>query len=92
MRVSKVLGATMVAGAANSTSVAEHAFHLMMALAKRGAALDAMVRKGAWGDRHAGLPIELSGKTVVIVLSGGNIGQATLRKVVCGVSDKAVGS
>src|SRR3984957_20245228 len=31
----------MVAGAANSTSVAEHAFHLMMALAKRTPALDA---------------------------------------------------
>jgi D-3-phosphoglycerate dehydrogenase / 2-oxoglutarate reductase len=39
----------------------------MMALAKRGPALDAMVRNGAWGDRHAGLPIELSGKTVLIV-------------------------
>ena len=38
----------MVAGTANSTSVAEHAFHLMMALAKRSTALDAMVRKGTW--------------------------------------------
>src|SRR6476661_8239019 len=57
----------MVAGSANSTSVAEHAFHLMMALAKRSPALDAMVRKGAWGDRHGGLPMEMSGKTVLIV-------------------------
>ena len=57
----------MVAGTANSTSVAEHAFHLMMALAKRTPALDAMVRKGTWGDRHGGLPMELSGKTVLIV-------------------------
>ena len=39
----------MVAGTANSTSVAEHAFHLMMALAKRTPALDAMVRKGDMG-------------------------------------------
>jgi D-3-phosphoglycerate dehydrogenase len=69
----------MVAGAANSTSVAEHAFHLMMALAKRGAALDAMVRKGAWGDRHAGLPIELSGKTVLIV-GFGRIGTRSARR------------
>ncbi|MEJ0018351.1 MAG: hydroxyacid dehydrogenase [Acetobacteraceae bacterium] len=57
----------MVAGTANSTSVAEHAFHMMMALAKRNVALDAMVRNGAWADRHGGLPMEMSGKTVLIV-------------------------
>jgi len=57
----------MVAGTANSTSVAEHAFHLMMALAKRSTALDALVRKGTWADRHGGLPMEMSGKTVLIV-------------------------
>jgi D-3-phosphoglycerate dehydrogenase len=41
----------MVAGTANSTSVAEHAFHLMMALAKRSTALD-----GLWtgAQRHLG--------------------------------------
>jgi D-3-phosphoglycerate dehydrogenase len=69
----------MVAGTANSTSVAEHAFHLMMALAKRGAALDVMVRKGAWSDRHAGLPIELAGKTVLIV-GFGRIGTRSARR------------
>jgi D-3-phosphoglycerate dehydrogenase / 2-oxoglutarate reductase len=69
----------MVAGTANSTSVAEHAFHLMMALAKRGPALDAMVRKGAWGDRHAGLPMELSGKTVLVV-GFGRIGTRSARR------------
>jgi D-3-phosphoglycerate dehydrogenase / 2-oxoglutarate reductase len=69
----------MVAGTANSTSVAEHAFHLMMALAKRSPALDAMVRKGSWGDRHAGLPIELSGKTVLIV-GFGRIGTRSARR------------
>ncbi|HEY7579091.1 MAG TPA: hydroxyacid dehydrogenase [Acetobacteraceae bacterium] len=69
----------MVAGTANSTSVAEHAFHLMMALAKRGTALDAMVRKGAWGDRHAGLPMELAGKTVLIV-GFGRIGTRSARR------------
>src|ERR1700744_5713829 len=42
----------MVAGSANSTSVAEHAFHMMMALAKRSVALDGLVRKGTWADRH----------------------------------------
>ena len=69
----------MVAGTANSTSVAEHAFHLMMALAKRTPALDAMVRKGNWGDRHAGLPMELSGKTVLIV-GFGRIGTRSARR------------
>jgi D-3-phosphoglycerate dehydrogenase len=57
----------MVAGTANSISVAEQAFHLMIALAKKNAALDRLVRTGQWGDRHGGLPIELSGKTVLIV-------------------------
>ena len=69
----------MVSGTANSTSVAEHAFHLMMALAKRTPALDAMVRKGTWGDRHGGLPMELSGKTVLIV-GFGRIGTRSARR------------
>jgi D-3-phosphoglycerate dehydrogenase len=69
----------MVAGTANSTSVAEHAFHLMMALAKRSTALDAMVRKGTWSDRHDGLPIELAGKTVLIV-GFGRIGTRSARR------------
>ena len=69
----------MVAGTANSTSVAEHAFHLMMALAKRTPALDAMVRKGTWADRHGGLPIELCGKTVMIV-GFGRIGTRSARR------------
>ncbi|HET7881718.1 MAG TPA: NAD(P)-dependent oxidoreductase, partial [Acetobacteraceae bacterium] len=69
----------MVAGTANSTSVAEHAFHLMMALAKRTPALDALVRKGTWADRHGGLPMELSGKTVLIV-GFGRIGTRLARR------------
>jgi D-3-phosphoglycerate dehydrogenase len=69
----------MVAGTANSTSVAEHAFHLMMALAKRSTALDGMVRKGTWADRHGGLPMELSGKTVLIV-GFGRIGTRSARR------------
>jgi D-3-phosphoglycerate dehydrogenase / 2-oxoglutarate reductase len=69
----------MVAGTANSTSVAEHAFHLMMALAKRSAALNAMVREGAWGDRHGGLPMELAGK-VVLIVGFGRIGTRSARR------------
>jgi D-3-phosphoglycerate dehydrogenase / 2-oxoglutarate reductase len=69
----------MVAGTANSISVAEQAFHLMIALAKKNAALDRLVRTGQWGNRHGGLPIELSGKTVLIV-GFGRIGTRSARR------------
>jgi len=69
----------MVAGSSNSTSVAEHAFHLMMALAKRTQALDGQVRKGNWSDRFTGLPMELAGKTVLIV-GFGRIGTRSARR------------
>ena len=57
----------MTAGTANSTSVAEQAFHLMISLAKRNHGMDRLVRDGKWTERHAALPMELSGKTVLIV-------------------------
>jgi D-3-phosphoglycerate dehydrogenase / 2-oxoglutarate reductase len=66
----------MIAGTANSTSVAEQAFHMMIALAKQNHALDGLVRVGNWGDRHAALPMELSGKTILIV-GFGRIGSRT---------------
>jgi len=69
----------MVAGTANSTSVAEQAFNLMIALAKKNAALDRLVRGGQWGDRHGGLPMELSGKTVLIV-GFGRIGTRSAKR------------
>ena len=69
----------MVAGTANSTSVAEQAFHLMMALAKQNRTLDRLVVQGRWGDRHGGLPMELSGKTVLIV-GFGRIGTRLARR------------
>jgi D-3-phosphoglycerate dehydrogenase / 2-oxoglutarate reductase len=69
----------MVAGTANSTSVAEQAFHLMIALAKKNASLDRLVRDGKWGDRHGGLPMELSGKTALIV-GFGRIGTRSARR------------
>ena len=71
----------MVAGSANSTSVAEQAFHLMIALAKKNAALDRLVKGGRWADRHGGLPMELAGKTVLIV-GFGRIGTRTARRCV----------
>jgi D-3-phosphoglycerate dehydrogenase len=69
----------MTAGIANSTSVAEQAFHLMIALAKKHAALDRLVRDGRWTDRHGGLPMEMSGKTVLIV-GFGRIGTRQARR------------
>jgi D-3-phosphoglycerate dehydrogenase len=57
----------MTAGTANSVSVAEQAFHLMISLAKKHEDLDALVKQGRWADRHGGLPMEISGKTVLIV-------------------------
>jgi len=57
----------MVAGTANSASVAEQALHMMLALAKRGAELDGLVRSGRWSDRLSVLPIDLMNKTLLIV-------------------------
>jgi D-3-phosphoglycerate dehydrogenase / 2-oxoglutarate reductase len=60
----------LVTGLANSPSVAEQALHMMLALAKRGASMDALVREGRWMDRlsHPGnLPDDLFGKNVLVV-------------------------
>jgi D-3-phosphoglycerate dehydrogenase len=58
----------MVTGTANSPSVAEQALFFMLALAKRGAALDAMVRQRRWQDRlREALPVDLFAKTVLVV-------------------------
>jgi len=57
----------MVTGIANSPSVAEQALFFMFALAKRGAALDALVRENRWADRLAELPVDLFGKTVLVI-------------------------
>jgi D-3-phosphoglycerate dehydrogenase len=58
----------MVTGTANSPSVAEQALHFMLALAKRSAALDAMVRERHWSGRLSeALPIDLFGKTLLVV-------------------------
>jgi D-3-phosphoglycerate dehydrogenase len=56
----------MIAGTANSPTVAEHAMFLMFALAKRSVAQDAVVREGRWQDRWVDLPVDLLDKTVLI--------------------------
>jgi D-3-phosphoglycerate dehydrogenase len=57
----------MVAGTANSPSVAEQAMFMMLSLAKRAVELHALVRDGQWSTRLARLPFDLFGKTVLIV-------------------------
>jgi D-3-phosphoglycerate dehydrogenase len=69
----------MVAGTANSVSVAEQAFHLMITLAKRARRMDSLVREGKWLDRHQELPIELADKTVLII-GFGRIGTRSARR------------
>ena len=58
----------LVTGTANSPSVAEQALFFMLALARHGARLDAMVRERRWSERLVGeLPTDLFGKTVLVV-------------------------
>lgn len=69
----------MVTGTANSPSVAEQALCFMLALAKRDAAFDAMVKEGRWSERlNPPLPTDLFGKTVLIV-GFGRIGTRVAR-------------
>jgi D-3-phosphoglycerate dehydrogenase / 2-oxoglutarate reductase len=57
----------MLVGTANSSSVAEHALFLMLTLAKRAGELDALVRAGRWAERLTAVPIDLLGKTVLVI-------------------------
>jgi D-3-phosphoglycerate dehydrogenase len=77
----------LTAGTANSTSVAEQAFHLIIALAKKNRAMDALVRDDKWTQRHDFAPMELSGKTILIV-GFGRIGTRTARR--CAAFDMTV--
>ena len=69
----------MVAGSANSVSVAEQAFHFIIALAKLNHQMDRLVKDDKWTARHATPPMEISGKTVVIV-GFGRIGTRSARR------------
>ena len=69
----------MVAGSANSPSVAEQAMHMMLVLAKRGRELHAMVQTGAWHDRLSAVPYDLYDKTVLIV-GFGRIGTRSAKR------------
>jgi len=69
----------MVAGTANSPSVAEQAMFMMLMLAKRGAQMHALVRDNRWNDRLDAVPFDLFGKTVLIV-GFGRIGTRSAKR------------
>lgn len=69
----------MTTGTDNSPTVAEYAMFMMLALCKRGAAKDALVRQGRWLERFRELPTELLGKTLLIV-GFGRIGTRIARR------------
>jgi D-3-phosphoglycerate dehydrogenase / 2-oxoglutarate reductase len=66
----------LTAGTANSVSVAEHALFLMLTLSKRSMVLDPLVRAGRWHERYADMPVDLAGRTVLVV-GFGRIGTRT---------------
>jgi len=57
----------MIAGTANSVTVAEHALFAMLTLAKRSMVLDPLVRTGGWNERYADMPIDLAARTVLVI-------------------------
>ena len=69
----------MVAGTANSPSVAEQALFMMLTLAKRAVEMHALVKDGAWATRLGKLPYDLFGKTVLII-GFGRIGTCTAKR------------
>jgi len=69
----------MVAGAANSPSVAEQALFMMLTLAKRAQEMHAMVKEGTWASRLSQLPFDLYGKTLLII-GFGRIGTRTAKR------------
>jgi D-3-phosphoglycerate dehydrogenase / 2-oxoglutarate reductase len=69
----------MIAGSANSPSVAEQALFMMLTLAKRATEMHALVRDGKWSTRLGRLPFDLFGKTLLIV-GFGRIGTRTAKR------------
>src|SRR6201995_4875382 len=69
----------LVAGTANSPSVAEQALFMMLTLAKRAVEMHALVKDGKWASRLGLLPYDLFGKTVLII-GFGRIGTRTAKR------------
>jgi D-3-phosphoglycerate dehydrogenase len=70
----------LTTGIANSTSVAEQAVFFVMAIAKRVAELDSLVKEGRWNDRFTTVPSQLSGKTALVV-GFGRIGTRSAKRL-----------
>ena len=69
----------MVAGTANSPSVAEQALFMMLTLAKRAVEMHSIVKDGKRASRLGMLPYDLYGKTVLII-GFGRIGTRTAKR------------
>ncbi len=69
----------MVAGSANSPSVAEQAMFMMLTLAKRATEMHGLVKDGQWSKRLGLLPYDLFGKTLLI-FGFGRIGTRTAKR------------
>src|SRR5437588_6414238 len=69
----------MIGGTSNSVSVAEAGVFLTMSLARRGAQMDTLVKEGRWADRYKEMPVDLYGKTVLII-GFGKIGSRSARR------------
>jgi D-3-phosphoglycerate dehydrogenase len=69
----------LVAGTANSPSVAEQAMFMMLTLAKRATEMHALVKDGQWSTRLGKLPFDLFGKTILII-GFGRIGTRTAKR------------
>ncbi|MDX6750966.1 hydroxyacid dehydrogenase [Geminicoccaceae bacterium 1502E] len=68
-----------IAATANMIAVAEHTIFAMMELAKHGRAFDSALRRGDWALRNRLSPVELHGKTLLIV-GFGRIGAHVARR------------
>jgi D-3-phosphoglycerate dehydrogenase len=71
----------MTTGIANSPSVAECALFMMLALAKRAAELDKLVKSGNWTKRLGAIPYDLLGRTALVV-GFGRIGSRLVKRLV----------
>lgn len=70
-----------VVGDVNAVSVAEHTLFLMLAAARRGAELDATVRRGDFAARSRLVGVELRGRTLLVV-GLGHIGREVAARAV----------
>ena len=68
-----------VVGPVHTDTVAEHAFFLLLALAKAGVRHDAAIRGGGWNVRVAPQAVDIAGKTL-LVIGFGRIGRSLARR------------